>query len=160
MTRRLLLGTGVLVVAGAAAGVGAQLTGRLDDLAEAVGIDPKPRSDAGDDQLVRSTARALGVLLASVEATAAAHRDVPLADLEVIGRQHLDAVGGTAGATDTTAVPADRAAAVTALRRAYTAAATARADDAQRAVSPDLARVLASMSAGLAQCSRVVGRLA
>jgi hypothetical protein len=154
MTRRVLLGTGAAVVVSAGALTAAGLTHRLDDVADAVGIDPKPLPDPEDSRILRRASSETATLLATVEATAAAHPDLGLADLEGIGRQHLAALGGTSAATDVAAPPVDRADALTALVDAYGAAATRRATDAGAAFSPALVRVLASMSAGHAQASR------
>jgi hypothetical protein len=150
MTRRVLLGTGAAVVVSAGALTAAGLTHRLDDVADAVGIDPKPLPDPEDSRILRRASSETATLLATVEATAAAHPDLGLADLEGIGRRHLAALGGTSAATDVAAPPVDRADALTAL--VY--ASTRRATDAGAAFSPALVRVLASMSAGHAQASR------
>lgn len=136
---------------------GAHATHRLDDLADAVGIEPKPQSDPADDRLLRSAATAQAGLLATVEATAARHPSLALAPFVAIGREQLDALGGSTASTDVAAVPDDAAAALTALVAAYRTASTGRAADAVAATSPELVRVLASMSAGLFQCARTVG---
>ncbi|MCW2839396.1 MAG: hypothetical protein JWR55_879 [Aeromicrobium sp.] len=159
MTRRVLLGTGAAVVVSAGALAAAGLTHRLDDVAEAVGIEPTPLPDPEDSRILRRASKATAALLASLEATAAAHPDLALADLEVIGREQLTALGGTTAATDVAAPPADQGAALTALEDAYGLAATQRATDAGEAFSPALVRVLASMSAGHVQTARQLRRL-
>ncbi|MET0954005.1 MAG: hypothetical protein ABWX57_11995 [Aeromicrobium sp.] len=159
ISRRVLLGTGA-AVAGAAAVVGvAEATHVLDDAARAVGIEPKPQPDPRDDRIVRTAAQDLAVLLATVEATAARHPTLELADFEAIGREHLAALGGSTAATDPARVPGSAGAAVTALRKAYVQQSRARAAQAVEAFSPALVRVLASMSAGLAQCADAIGDL-
>ncbi len=136
---------------------GAHATHRLDDLADAVGLKPKPQPDPADDRLLRSAATAQAALLAAVEATAARHTALELAQFVAIGREQLDALGGSTAATDITPPPDDQAAALTALVTAYRSESSARAKQATAAASPELARVLASMSAGLFQCARTVG---
>lgn len=159
MTRRVLLATGATAVAAAGGLVAAQLTGRLDDVADAVGVEPKPLPAPSDTRIVRRVASDMAVVLATVEATAAAHGGLVLTPFEAIGRAHLDAVGGTTASTDVAAPPADPGEAISALEQTYEAASTARAADVAEAVSPELVRVLASMSAGLAQCARAMRQL-
>lgn len=154
MTRRVLLGTGAAVVVSAGALTAAGLTHRLDDVAGAVGIEPTPLPAPEDDRILHRASDATAALLAMVEATAVAHPDLALADVEVIGREQLTALGGTTASTDAAAAPADQGAALTALQDAYSLAATQRATDAGAAFSPALVRVLASMSAGHAQTAR------
>jgi hypothetical protein len=156
MTRRVLLGTGGLVACGAAFLAAAQLTHRLDDVAAAVGLDPKPLPDPQDSRILLAAASQTAALLAMLEATAAAHGNLALADLEAIGHEHLAAGGGSTAAADVAVPPADPVAAVKALETAYTAAGKQRAADAGRAFSPALVRVLASMSAAHAQSARVL----
>lgn len=158
MTRRVLLGTGAAVVAGAAAIVGARLTHRLDDVADAVGLEPKPQPDPEDTRIARAAGRDAAVLLATVEATAAAHRGLELEPIVAICREHTSALSAPTVAPGSPP-PGDASAAADALADVVQAASTARAVDAGTAASPELARVLASMSAGLAQAARGVRRL-
>lgn len=159
ISRRALLGTGA-ATAVAAAGLGATAYAhRLDDLARKVGIQPKPEPDPADDRLVAAAAADQNALLAAVEATASTHAELELDPFVQISTAHAKAVGVAGRIPDVTVPPRDRGKAVSALAAAYSAAAKARAADADRAVSPDLARVLASMSAGLAQCAQSVGGL-
>lgn len=157
ISRRVFLGTGAVVVAAGGLLAGAHATHRLDDLADAVGLEPKPQSDPADDRLLASAATAQAALLATVEATAARHPALVLAPFVTIGREQLDALGGTTAASDVAPVPEDAAAARAALATAYRTESAQRAEGAVAAASPELARVLASMSAGLAQCARTVG---
>jgi len=159
MTRRVLLATGATVVVAGGALTVAELTGRLDDAADAVGLDPKPLPDPADTAIIQRAAAGAVALLATIEATAALHPSLALADFETIGREHVDAVGGTPTPGDGAPPPPEPAAAVKALERAYDQASDARAADATEAFSADLVRVLASMSAGLAQCARAVRAL-
>ena len=69
------------------------------------------------------------------------------------------AVGGRTQAKVAAAAPGDRAAALAALSGSAADAAQAREKDAVAAVSPDVARVLASMSAGLSELSRALGEV-
>lgn len=159
MTRRVLLGTGAAVVVSAGALAAAEVTHRLDDVAEAVGIEPTPLPDPEDSRILRRASTGTATLLAMSEATASAYPGLALADVEVITREQLTALGGTTAATDVAAPPAGQGAALTALEDAYALAATQRATDAGAAFSPALVRVLASMSAGHAQTARRLRRL-
>jgi hypothetical protein len=157
ISRRALLGTGAATVAVAAGLGGASLGHRLDDLARGVGIRPHPEPDPADDRLLARVAADQNALLAMVEATAATHTG--LGQFVTISTAHATAVGVAGTVPDVAAPPASRAEAVTALATAYSAASKARAADTAKAVSPALARVLASMSAGLAQCAATIGEL-
>ncbi|MCW2831163.1 MAG: hypothetical protein JWP31_1855 [Aeromicrobium sp.] len=140
--------------------VAAEQTHRLDDLADAVGLDPKPRPDPADDRLIAAAAAAQSVVLATVTATARRHAGLDLARFEAIGREHLEALGGTPSERGAPTIPSASSAAVSRLGRVYDDAATARAADAVEAVAHELVLVLASMSAGLAQCARSARALA
>ena len=94
MTRRVLLGTAAAVAGGAALVGGAHLTGRLDDVADAVGIQPKPEPDPRDNRLVGRAAASAATVLATLEATAARHPTMPLAPLISLAREQVAAVGG------------------------------------------------------------------
>ena len=76
-----------------------------------------------------------------------------------ISTAHAKAVGVAGTVPDVAAPPESRGEAITALAAAYATASNARAADSAKAVSPALTRVLASMSAGLAQCARAIGDL-
>jgi hypothetical protein len=158
MTRRVLIGTGVAVVGAGGLLVAAEATERLDDVADAVGLDPKPEPDPGDTRILRRAATATAALLASVEATAAAHPTLALAPVAVVVREQLAAIG-SATAPAAAAPPADAAAAVDALAAALDTVRKERRRDALAAGSPALVRVLASMSAGHAQGVRAVRSL-
>ncbi|MEJ7636177.1 hypothetical protein [Aeromicrobium sp.] len=159
ISRRALLGTGI-ASAVVAAGLGAAALGHtLDDLARGIGVEPHPEPDPADDQIISGAAADQNALLARVEATASTHRDLRLRRFIAISTEHAEAVGVAAKIPDVAPPPADRPKAVKALSAAYSDAAKARAADSAKAVSPDLARVLASMSAGLTQCAREVAGL-
>ncbi|MGA8987637.1 hypothetical protein [Aeromicrobium sp.] len=159
ISRRALLGSGAATAA-AAAGLGvAAHAHQLDDLARAVGIEPKPEPDPRDDRLLAAAAADQNALLAAVEATAATHPGPALDPFVAISTAHAKAVGVSRRIPDVPTPPRDRTTAYSSLAASYAAASSARAADANRAVSPDLARVLASMSAGLAQCAQAVGEL-
>jgi hypothetical protein len=160
MTRRVLLGTGVGVVAAGGAVAVAHLTHRLDDVADVVGLDPKPLPDPEDSRILRRAASSTAALVAMLDATAAAHPGLDLAPFVAIGREQLSALGGSTARTDVAPPPADPAAAAAVLEDAHVQASTRRATDAVAAFSPALVRVLASMSAGHAQAARQLGRLA
>jgi len=159
ISRRALLATGAATVAVAAGLGGAALGHRLDDLARGVGIEPHKEPDPADDRLIARVATDQNALLARVEATAVKHPKLGLTSYVAISTAHAKAVGVPAVVPDVAAPPADPTRAVSALASAYSAASKARAADSIRATSPALARVLASMSAGLAQCARGVGAL-
>jgi hypothetical protein len=161
ISRRALLGSGAAVVVTAGAGAIAAGTGHLDDVARSVGLKPRAEPVKSDDALIARVAREQNVLLGLVEAVAARHAALAsgLGRFAQIGQAQVKAVGGSSQVPGAPDVDADQARAVTALSKAYAAASKARATDAGRAVSPDLARVLSSMSAGLAQCAHTVGDL-
>lgn len=159
ISRRALLGTSAATVAVAAGLGGAALGHRLDDLARGVGIEPHPEPDPGDDRLIARVAADQNALLARVEATAVQHDGLRLDRFVAISTAHAKAVGVAGIVPDVAPPPTSPAKAVSALAAAYSAASRARADDAGKAVSPALARVLASMSAGLAQCATTIREL-
>jgi hypothetical protein len=159
ISRRVLLGTGATVAGAAGLLTAAQLTHRLDDVADALGVEPKALPDERDTAIVRRAARECAALLASVEATGAAHATLDLAATTAVVREQLAAVGGASTAT-AAPVPADAPAAVAALADALDQASRRRAADAVRPGSPALVRVLASMAAGHRQTARAVRRLA
>lgn len=99
------------------------------------------------------------VVLATVEATSARHPALKLDRFIAIGRSHVEALGGSEQVPGSPRVPGKADDAVRGLAASYRSASKRRAADGVRAASPDLARVLSSMSAGLAQCSRAVGEL-
>jgi hypothetical protein len=158
MTRRALIGTGAGVVGAGGLLVAGEATGRLDDVADAVGIDPKPQPDPDDTRILRRAARATAVLQATVTATAQAHTALDLAGIAAVIGEQLAALGG-AKVPAATPAPGDRTAAVDRLVQALETARKDRARDAVAAGSPALVRVLASMSAGHAQSVRAVRNL-
>lgn len=158
MTRRALIGTGAGVAGAAGLLVAGEATGRLDDVADAVGVDPKPQPDPDDTRVLRRAARATAALQAIITATSAAHPGLALAPVTAVVGEQLAALGG-AKASVSPAPPTDRGAAVDELAARFDAARKDRARDAVEAGSPALVRVLASMSAGHAQSVRVVRSL-
>lgn len=132
--RGVIVGTAVVAVAAGSA-VAAERAGVLDDALRATGLEPVPQPDPGDERRVADVRAALLTVLAAAEA-----QDSP--DVAALVREQLDVLGGAGTATPTPASGLDRA-----LRDGATRAAEA----AQAAVSPDLAQVLASVSAGLLQ---------
>lgn len=127
----------MVVVAGAAGGTYA--TGRADDVLAALGVAPQPLSDPGDDRIA---VRARGDLDALLDLATSA--DVP--------EPVLTALRAQANALPAALEPS--AALSGSFVEACRAQARARADDVERAVSPELAVVLASITAGLDQCVR------
>lgn len=162
ISRRSLLGTGAGAIALAGAVVVADATHGFDDFARAVGLKPRAEAVASDDTLIAAVAQAQNLVLAEIEATVASQPTLAgkLAPFTTIAQEHVTAVGGSSVVP--TAVPIDRVPvrAIADLATSLSRASTARRKDADAAISPDLARVLSSMSAGLAQCSRAVGDLA
>lgn len=158
ISRRALLGTGAGAIAVAGAVVVADATHRLDNFAESVGIKPRARPVPSDDALIAAVAEAQNVVLAEIEATAAQHPALgdELTPFIKISQAHVTAVGGSATVPAATSVDPDPVRAIQDLARTLSSASVARSKDANRAVSPDLARVLSSMSAGLAQTARAV----
>lgn len=155
MTRRVLLGTGAVVAGGAAVLGAAQITHRLDDAARLVGLEPKPEPDPRDDEIVRAASKDQAVVAATV---AIMHEDDPslgLAPIAAICQEQLTAIGGNTATTDLASVPKSTSALVAMLD----GASQDRARAAGEAFSPELVRVLASMSAGLAQCARKAASL-
>jgi hypothetical protein len=161
ISRRALLGTGVGAIAVAGAVAVGKATHRIDDVANSIGIKPRPRPVGSDDTLIASVAKNQDHILTAIEATAAHHFDLAdkLAPFAKIAQSHLTAVGGSSTVPTAEPVDPDPVVAVKALAQTLSTASTARAKDAGRAVSPDLARVLSSMSAGLAQSARTLGAL-
>ncbi len=161
ISRRALLGSGTAVAAVIGAGAIANASHRFDDLARGAGLKPRPRPVRGDDILIAEVARDQNVLLALIEAVIARHADlaVGLGRFAQISQAQVEAVGGSQRVPLAPGVSADPTQAVAKLSAAYATASAARAKDAGRAVSPDLARVLSSMSAGLAQCAHTIGEL-
>lgn len=145
--RRVVVGGGIAVVA---AGAGLHLAGRDDDALRALGARPRPLPDAADTAILRRAVAEQQELVAAVSAVDASSAD----DLVRVLRVQLEALGGADGAGGPTGTGRDAATVVASL----TAAAARRQRDALAAVSPDLARVLASVAAGQAQVAQALGR--
>lgn len=159
MSRRVLIGTGALVAGGAAVIGAAQITHKLDDAARLVGLEPKPEPDPRDSDIVRETSSDQAAVTATAVAIHAKFPALDLSDIVAICEEQLRAVGGTTAATDIAALPVQQSAAVQLLATMLSTSSKARATAAGEAFSPELVRVLASMSAGLAQSARQVGAL-
>lgn len=136
--RALLIGTGSVVVLGGAGVAGAVWTDTLDDALQAVGVEPLPQADPGD---IRLTALALADAIALV---VLAESSDASAEVVAVLTQQRDSL--PSGRPEAPAVGED-------LAEACRTAAEARAIAAGRAVSIDLAQVLAAMAAGLEQCA-------
>lgn len=130
----MIVGTGALVLAGGGV-YAAERAGVLDDALRAGGVDPVPQPDPGDERRLVAVRTTLSGVLAAAEA-----QDSPA--VAALVREQLDALGG-ADATATAPVP----------RLGVTLQDAADQVEAAclDAVSPDLAQVLASVSAGLLQ---------
>lgn len=156
MSRRVLLGTGAVVAGGAAAVGAAQITHTLDGAARLVGLEPKPEPDPADTVIVHEAANEQAALTALVDVAHSTFPGLDFAPIAAICHEQLEAVGGSTANTDITELPTSQAAAVALVSTQLAAVAGAHADAAQAAFSPELVRVLASMSAGLTQCARHV----
>ena len=159
MSRRTLLGAGLTAATVTVAAVAAREAGVLDDALRAAGARPHPEPDPGDTRRLRRAATTQAGLLAALDATAAEHPrlSADLRPLRVLADEQLVAVGGRLTGTEVPVVPTKRTEAVAALARVAADAAESRQRDALAAASPDVALVLASMSAGLSQLSRRIG---
>ena len=162
MSRRTLLGTGLTAATAAAVIVAARAGGVLDDGLRVLGAEPHPEPDPGDTRRLRRAATAQAVLIAAIDATIGEHGDLEtkLRPLRLVADEQLVAVGGRLDATSAGPISADRQDAVSELSRLAAESAEAREDDAVTAASPDVARVLASMSAGLSQLASSLGLVA
>ncbi len=152
-SRRTLLGAGRAVATAAAAVGAARAGGVLDDALRTLGAEPHPQPDPDDTRRVRDAATAQATLLAAIDATIGAHDGLEddLRPLRVLADEQLVAVGGRLAATSAGPVKDDPKEALTELSRLASESATDREDDAVAAASPEVARVLGSMSAGLSQ---------
>ena len=149
----MVLGTGLTAATAAAAVFAARAGGVLDDGLRVLGAEPHPEPDPRDTSRLARAATDQAVLIAAIDATIGEHGDLErdLRPLRLIADEQLVAVGGRLDATSAGPPPRDPNAAATELSRLATESAEAREDDAVAAASPDVARVLASMSAGLSQ---------
>ena len=162
MSRRTLLGTGLTAATAAAVFVAARAAGVLDDGLRALGAEPHPEPDPGDTRRLQRAATAQAVLIAAIDATIGEHGDLEskLRPLRLVADEQLVAVGGRLDTTSAGPPPADPRDAATELALLAAESADARGDDAVSAASPDVARVLASMSAGLSQLAATLGPVA
>jgi hypothetical protein len=127
-----------------------------------VGVEPHPEPDPGDTRRLARAATAQAVLVATIDASVGEHGDLEskLRPLRVVADEQLVAVGGNLAATSVGPAPADPRAATAELSRLASESAEAREADAVSAASADVARVLASMSAGLSQLATSLGVVA
>lgn len=156
MTRRALLGTCAALVVAVGAAVTGQHMGRLDEVADVVGLDPRRLPAESDEALLRHVVHDQGLVLATVSAVASKFPDLrdSLALLVEHGETHLVVLGSpTTGSTiDVGTVSAtEPRAALEFVASSQDQAAKGRAKDALAAVSGEFAQVLASMSASLTQ---------
>lgn len=162
MSRRTLLGAGLTAATVAAAFGAARAGGVLDDALRGVGVKPHPEPDPGDTRRLARAARDQAALIAALDATIEAHGDLKpkLSPLRLVADEQLVAVGGRLDATDVGPADDDPRAAAAELSKMAADSASARGEDAVDASSPDAARVLASMSAGLSQLAASFGLVA
>ncbi len=135
MTRRRTLLLGGVAVAGVAAVGGVAAAGRIDDVAREIGIDPVPRPAEGDTALLADAAEDQARLIAAVGTLSPS--------LTALLAEQLETLGGSPAAST------DAAPDLPAARAALADAATSRGQQAEDAVSPDLARTLGSIAACL-----------
>lgn len=162
MSRRTLLtGGAVVAVGGTAAAIG-RATGTLDDVLRDLGARPHPEPDPGDVRRTARAARDQALLVASIDAVRNRHRSrtADLTPLLAVAREQLTAVGGSTASVDIAAPDPDARTAVTAVAGLAERTARSREADALVAVSPDLARLLASMAGGQAQLARTLEQAA
>jgi len=156
MTRRALLGTGAALVVAAGAAFAGKRTGRVDEAAEAVGLEPRRLPAESDEALLRQVVRDQGVVLATVSAVASKFPalSASLAPLIEHGEAHLVALGSSTAASTIDLDGLDAAEPAAALDHVASIqgqAAKDRARNAINAVSGQFAQVLASISASLTQ---------
>jgi hypothetical protein len=158
-SRRTLLGVGLTAATAAVAIGAARAGGVLDDALRAVGAEPHPEPDPGDTRRIGRAATAQAVLIAAIDTTIGAHPDLEadLRPLRLVADEQLVAVGGRLDATSAGPPPDDPADAVAELARLAVESALGREDDAVATPSSEVARVLASMSAGLSQLAEILG---
>lgn len=161
ISRRTLLGTGAGVAVLAVAGVVGERTHRLDDLARAIGLEPRRRPARSDEALLRGARADLSSVLARTRAISTGQATLadPLAPLLAVTAAQLEQLGGALPGIDTDAPPTGARAAIATLIAAFERAEKARFDESSRAVSSELAQVLASLSASLAQSVAVLRAL-
>lgn len=158
MSRRTLLGTGIVVAAaGGAAAIG-RATSTLDDVLRGLGAQPHPEPDPGDVKRISRAARDQAVIVATLSAVVEQHRaaTAQIKPLIVLATDQLDAVGGSAANVDVAVPEGDQGTAITAVARLAARSARVREQDAVTAESPEVARLLASMAGGLAQLARTL----
>lgn len=153
VSRRVVVGAGAAVVA---AGAGLHLAGRDDDLLRAVGARPRPVPDPADTALLRTALSEQETLRATLEAVAADDGDLDVEDLVAVMDRQVTTLGGPSSTPPAASPDVDAAG----LAERLAQVARSRERDALAAVSPDLAQVLASLAAGLAQTARTLGRRA
>ena len=160
-SRRTLLSAGLAAATAVVAVGAARAGGVLDDAIRAVGVEPHPEPDPGDTRRLERAALAQAALVAAIDATIGRHGglDGDLRPLRVVADEQLVAVGGRLAATSAGPIADDAAEALTELARLASESAQDRETDAITAASTDVARVLASMSAGLSQLADRLGTL-
>lgn len=160
MSRRALLGAGAALVVAAGAVVAGERTGRLDDAADLVGLDPRRLPAESDDALLDRVVRDQVALVGTVWAVAEAWPELAdaLAPFVERGRRHLQVLGRGTGAEAGPGIDAETEAdAVDQLIGLHEGAERDRARDAIEAVSGEFARNLAAISAGLGQQRVLLG---
>ena len=131
LSRRALLTTGA-VVAVAAASAGVMAAGKLDDIAQLLGITPLKLADPRDEELLKTVVLSESAILAGLRS------DPAWSPMAKLSKRHLEKLGG--------AVEVDSFRTI-AIWKALEDASEARKLDAQQARSSQFAMLLASIAA-------------
>lgn len=155
INRRSLLVTGMAVAAALGASAVGRVSGHLDDVAKALGIDPLRVSSPADEKVRVQAVRDQALLLASLSATQRAHASTAsaLAPMVEHAQTHLVLLGKVAPDDAVRAPPtaATVSEAIADLIAQTAMAEVDRTNDAVAAVSSEFAQLLASIAASLSQ---------
>lgn len=157
-SRRAVFSAGAGAAIAGLGAVAAHRAGVLDDGLRGIGVKPHPEADPGDVRLLATAARDVESLLDLVGAALAAesirgNERRFLITARAVITEHAKSLGVRAQlvGTEITTPRLGLDAIIANLAAAVASAADTRGRDAVRAVSPEVAQVLASMAAGLDQ---------
>src|SRR5690348_5758244 len=151
ISRRAALQLGVVAGGVGVAGLAAQRAGVLDDGLRALGFRPHSEPDPHDVSLLTEAAAGQVKLLADLDAVSQDRSPAAVANLRAVLREQLAAVSDDPSTAPTGGTPVSAEADIVAFIERVEATAAARPDGALTAGSLAVAKVLASMSAGLEQ---------
>lgn len=153
ISRRALIGTGAGLAVLAGAGVVGDREHKLDDLARAVGLEPRPEPSAADEALIMVARRDQTKLLAAMQAASTTYPSLTrtLDPLAANARKQLTSLGGAVPNIHSATPPTDPRAALDSVIAIHALAEKNRSHEAIEAVSGAFAQVLASIAASLAQ---------